>query len=86
MKPSSGAPGTDRRVWVRFLQSYSRSRRGCGKVEIRWGVPDFQAHWEVRSRDFSRERLFISLPRYGAPLYAAGELAREVNDDHNQDG
>ena len=46
MKPSSGAPGTDRRVWVRFLQSYSRSRRGCGKVEIRRGVPDFQAHWE----------------------------------------
>jgi hypothetical protein len=73
MKPSPGERGTDRRVWVRFLQSHPRSRRGWGKVEIRRGVPDFQAHWESSFFEFFQVASFpppAALRRAG--LHAAG--------------
>jgi len=67
MKPSPGERGTDRRVWVRFLQSYPAAVEAGGKVEIRRAVPISKRTGKVRSLDFSRECLFHRLLRCGAP-------------------
>jgi len=58
MKPSSGAPGSDRRVWFAFCSRIPPAVEAVGKWKSGGVRLISKRTGKVRSWDFSRERLF----------------------------